>query len=143
MGKNHSEKMEEKRTVIRDQGIKNTKFLEIMDKQQIEAQNATSAALFAKTESVRKFQETIASVVVWLSQSQPPAVPLQEKDPKFTDWDGGLTHLFFWLHRTILHFSWYGTYPRNAVALGPQRGLHRCYWRAAVPFSRWACTNGV
>ena len=45
------------------------------------------------------FQETIASVVVPLSQRPPTAVHLPEKDPKFPDWDGDRTHLLLWLHQ--------------------------------------------
>ena len=79
--------MEEIRTVIRDQGLKNTQLLEVMAKQQSEAQVAAAAAMIAQNEARKSFQETIASVVVPLSQRPPTAVHLPEKDPKFQDWD--------------------------------------------------------
>ena len=60
--------MEEIRTVIRDQGIKSTQSLEVMAKQQSEAQAAAAAAMIAQNEALKSFQETIASVVVPLSQ---------------------------------------------------------------------------
>ena len=60
-----------------------------MAKQQSEAQN----------EALRSFQETIASVVVPLSQRHPTAVHLLEKYPTFLDWDGDRTHLLLWLHQ--------------------------------------------
>ena len=60
--------MEEIRTVIRDQGNKNTQLLEIMAKQQNEAQTAAAAAMIAKNEALKSFQDTIASIVVPLSQ---------------------------------------------------------------------------
>ena len=56
--------MEEIRTVIRYQGIKNTQLLEVMAKQQSEAQVAAAAAMTAQNEALRSFQDTIASVVV-------------------------------------------------------------------------------
>ena len=77
--------MEEIRTVIRDQGLKNTQLLDVMPKQQSEA------AMTAQNEALRSFQDTIASVVVPLSQRPPTAVPLPEKDPIFPDWDGDRT----------------------------------------------------
>ena len=70
-------------TVIRDQELKNTQLLEVIAKQQSEAQN----------EALKSFQETIASVVVPLSQRPSTAVHLPEKDPKFPDCDGYRTHL--------------------------------------------------
>ena len=85
--------MEEIRTVIRDQGIKNTQLLEIMAKHQSEAQAAAAAAMTAQTEALKSFQDTIAGVVAPLSQRPPTAVQLPEKDPKFPDWDGDRTHL--------------------------------------------------
>ena len=87
--------MEEIRTVIRDQGLKNTQLLEVMAKQQSEAQAAAAAAMTAQNEALRSFQDTIASVVVPLSSRPPTAVVhMPEKDPKFPDWDGDRTHLF-------------------------------------------------
>ena len=77
--------MDEIRTVIRDQGLKNTQLLEVMAKHQNEA--------------LKSFQETIASVVVPLSQRHPTAVHIPEKDPKFPDWDGDRAHLLLWLHQ--------------------------------------------
>ena len=56
--------MEEIRTVIRDQGVKNTQLLEVMAKQQNEAQTAAAAAMIAQKEALKNFQETIASIVV-------------------------------------------------------------------------------
>ena len=53
----------------------------------------------AQKEALRSFQETIASVVVPLSQRPPTAVNLPEKDPNFPDWDGDRTHLLLWLHQ--------------------------------------------
>ena len=91
--------MEEIRTVIRDQGLKNTQLLEVMAKQQSEAQAAAAAAMIAHNEALKNFQDTIASVVVPLSQRPPTAVHLPEKDPKFPDWDGDRTHLLLWLHQ--------------------------------------------
>ena len=91
--------MKEIRTVIRDQGLKNTQLLEVMAKQQSEAQAAAAAAMIAQNEALKSFQETIASVVVPLSQRPPTAVHLPEKDPKFPDWDGDRTHLLHWLHQ--------------------------------------------
>ena len=91
--------MVEIRTVIRDQGLKNTQLLEVMAKQQSEAQAAAAAAMIAQNEALKSFQETIASVVVPLSQRPPTAVHLPEKDPKFQDWDGDRTHLLLWLHQ--------------------------------------------
>ena len=91
--------MEEIRTVIRDQGVSNTKLLEMIAKQQNEAQTAASAALLAQNESLQNFQEIIASILVPLSQRPPTAVHLPEKDPKFTEWDGDRTHLLLWLHQ--------------------------------------------
>ena len=86
-------KMEEIRTVIIDQGVINTELLEVMAKQQNEAQTAATAAMAAQNEALRNFQDTISSIVVPLSQRPPTAVHLPEKDPKFPDWDGDLTHL--------------------------------------------------
>ena len=91
--------MEEIRTVIRDQGLKNTQLLEVMDKQQSEAQAAAAAAMIAQNEALKSFQDTIASVVVPLSQRPHTAVHIPEKDPKFPDWDGDRTHLLLWLHQ--------------------------------------------
>ena len=71
--------MEEIRTVIRDQGLKNTQLLEVMAKQQSEAQAAAAAAMIAQNEALKSFQETIASVVVPLSQRPPTAVHLPER----------------------------------------------------------------
>ena len=48
--------MEEIRTVIRDQGLKNTQLLEVMAKQQSEAQAAAAAAMTAQNEALRSFQ---------------------------------------------------------------------------------------
>ena len=80
--------MEEIRTVIRDQGLKNTQLLEVMAKQQSEAQAASAATMTAQNEALKSFQETIASVVVPLPQRPPPtAVHLPEIDPKFPDCD--------------------------------------------------------
>ena len=94
-----AKKMEEIRTVIRDQGLKNTQLLEVMAKQQSEAQAAAAAAMTAQNEALRNFQDTIASVVVPLSSRPPTAVHMPEKDPKFPDWDGDRTHLLLWLHQ--------------------------------------------
>ena len=91
--------MEEIRTVIRDQGRKNTQLLKAMAQQQSEAQAAAAAAMIAQNEALNSFQETMASVVVPLSQRPPTAVHLPEKDPKFPDWDGDRTHLLLWLHQ--------------------------------------------
>ena len=91
--------MEEIRTVIRDQGVRNTQLLEVMAKQQNEAQTAATAAMAAQNEALRNFQDTIASIVVPLSQRPPTAVHLPEKDPKRPDWDGDRTHLLLWLHQ--------------------------------------------
>ena len=66
--------MEEIRTVIRDQGLKNTQLLEVMAKQQSEAQAAAAAAMIAQNEALKSFQETIASVIVPLSQRPTTAV---------------------------------------------------------------------
>ena len=85
--------MEEIRTVIRDQGNKNTQLLEIMAKQQNEAQAAAAAAMIAQNDALKNFQDTIVSIVVPLSQKALTAVHLPEKDPKFPDWDGNRTHL--------------------------------------------------
>ena len=79
--------MEEIRTVIRDQGIRNTQLLEVMAKQQNEAQTAATAAMTAQNEALENFQDTIASIVVPLSQMAPTAVHLPEKDPKLQDCD--------------------------------------------------------
>ena len=57
-------------------------LLEVMAKQQSDAQAAAAAATIAQNEALKNFQETIASVVVPLSQRLPTAVPLPEKDPK-------------------------------------------------------------
>ena len=56
--------MEEIRTVIRDQGLKNTQLLEVMAKQHSEAQAAAAAATTAQNEALRNFQDTIASAIV-------------------------------------------------------------------------------
>ena len=84
--------MEEIRTIIRDQWLKNTQLLEVMAQQQIEAQATAAAAMTAQNEALKSFQETIASVVVPLYQRPPTAVHLPEKDPKFSDCDGDRTH---------------------------------------------------
>ena len=54
-------------TVIRDQGVRNTQLLEVMAKQQNEAQIATTTAMTAQNESLQNLQDTIASIVVQLS----------------------------------------------------------------------------
>ena len=71
--------MEEIRTVIRDQGLKNTQLLEVMAKQQSEAQAAAAAAMTAQNEALRSFQDTIASVVVPLSSRPPTAVHMPDE----------------------------------------------------------------
>ena len=73
-------------------------MLEVIAKQQNEAQTATTAAMAAQNEALRNFQHIIASIVVPLSQRPPTAVHLPEKDPKAPDWDGDRTHLLLWLH---------------------------------------------
>ena len=70
-----------------------------MAKQQSDAQEAAAAAMIAQNEALKSFQETIASVVVPLSQRPPTAVHLPEKDPKFPDWNGDRTHILLWLHQ--------------------------------------------
>ena len=45
--------MEEIRTVIRDQGLKNTQLLEVMAKQQSEAQAAAAAAMISAKKADR------------------------------------------------------------------------------------------
>ena len=85
------------RTVIRDQRNKNTQLLEVIAKQQNEAQTAAAAAMVAHNEALKSFQDTIASIVVPLSQRAPTAVHQLEKDPKFPDWDRDRTHLLLWL----------------------------------------------
>ena len=60
--------MEEIRTVIRDQGVRNTQLLEVMAKQQNEAQTAATAAMTAQNKALKTCQDTIASIVVTLSQ---------------------------------------------------------------------------
>ena len=92
-------KIEEIRTVIRNQGVMNTQLLEVMAKQQNEAQTAATAAMAAQNEALKNFQDTIASIVVPLSQRPPIAVHLPEKDPKFQDLDGERTHLLLCLHQ--------------------------------------------
>ena len=77
--------MEEIRTVIRDQGVRNTQLLEVMAKQQNEAQTAATAAMAAQNEALRNFQDTIASIVVPLYQRPPTALHLPKKDPRFPD----------------------------------------------------------
>ena len=91
--------MEDIMTVIRDKELKNTQLLEVNAKQQKEAQAAAAAAITAQNEALKSFQETIASVVVPLSQKPPTAVHLPDKDPKVPDWDGDRTHLLLWLHQ--------------------------------------------
>ena len=91
--------MEEIRTVIRDQGLKNTQLLEVMAKQQSEAQAAAAAAMTAQNEALKSFQDTIASIVIPLSQRATTAVHLPEKDPKFPDWDGDRIHLLLWQYQ--------------------------------------------
>ena len=66
--------MEEIRTVIRNIGIKNTHLLEVMFKQQNEAHTASAAALLGQNESLRNFQETIASVGVHTSGLGTPLI---------------------------------------------------------------------
>ena len=63
--------MEEIRTVLRNRGLKNTQWLEVMAKQKSEAQAAAAAAMIAQNEALKSFQETIASVLVPLSQRPP------------------------------------------------------------------------
>ena len=58
------EKMKEIRTVIRDQGVRNTQLLEVMAKQQNEAQTAATAAMAAQNEALKNFHDTIASIMV-------------------------------------------------------------------------------
>ena len=70
----------------------------MMAKQQNEAQLAATAAMTPKNEALKNVQDTIASIVVPLSQRPPTAVHLHEKDPKFPDWDVDRTHLLLWLH---------------------------------------------
>ena len=60
--------MEEIITVIRDQGVRNTQLLDVMAREQNDAQTAAAAALAATNETLRNFQETTASLVVPLSQ---------------------------------------------------------------------------
>ena len=91
--------MDEIKGVIQEQGLKNTQLVEVMARQQNDAQTAAAAALADQNESLRNFQETIASVVVPLSQRPPTAVHLPEKDPKFQDCDGDRAHLLLWLHQ--------------------------------------------
>ena len=57
-------------------------MLEVMAKQQNEAQTAATAAMAAQNEALRNFQDIIASIVVPLSQRPPTAVHLPEKDEK-------------------------------------------------------------
>ena len=90
--------MDEIKTVIREHGLKNTQLFEVLARQQNEAQTAAVAALVAQNESLKTFQETIARVVVPLSQRTPTTVHLHEKDPTFKYWDGNWTHLLLWLH---------------------------------------------
>ena len=97
--KEQSKKMDEIKGVIREQGLKNTQLLEVMARQQNDAQTAAAAARAAQNESLRSFQDTIASVVVTLSQRPPTAMHLPEKDPKFPDLDGYRKHLLLWLHQ--------------------------------------------
>ena len=47
--------MEEIRTVIRDQGLKNTQLLDVMAKQQSEAQAAAAAAMIVQNEAIKSF----------------------------------------------------------------------------------------
>ena len=68
--------MDEIKGVIQEQGLKNTQLVEVMARQQNDAQTAAAAALADQNESLRNFQETIASVVVPLSQRPPTAVHL-------------------------------------------------------------------
>ena len=91
--------MEEIRTVFTDQGNKNTQLLEVMAKQQNEAQTDAATAMIAQNEALKSFRDIIASIVVPLSQMATTAVHLPEKDPKFPDWDGDRTHLLLWLHQ--------------------------------------------
>ena len=83
--------MEEIRTVIRDQGVRNTQLLDVMGKQQNRAQTAATAAMTAQNDALNHFKDPIASIVVPLSQRPPTAVHLPEKDRKFPDWDGDRT----------------------------------------------------
>ena len=91
--------MAEIRTVILDQWVMNTQLLEVMTKQQNKAQTAATAAMTAQNEALKNFQDTIASIVVPLSQRAPTAVHLPENDPKFPDWDGDRAHLLLWLNQ--------------------------------------------
>ena len=88
--------MEEIRTVIRDQGVRNTQLLEVMAKQQNEAQTATTDAIVAQNEALKNFQDTIAGIVGPQSQRAPTAVHLLKKDTTFPDWDVDRTHLLLW-----------------------------------------------
>ena len=47
------EKMEEIRTVIRDQGVRITQLLEVVAKQQNEAQTAATEAMAAQNEALK------------------------------------------------------------------------------------------
>ena len=75
--------MDEIRTVIRDQGLKNTQLLGVMAKQQSEAHTAAAAAMIAQNEALKIFQKTIASVVVPLSQRHPRQCTYPRKTPSF------------------------------------------------------------
>ena len=98
-GTKQLKKTEEIMTVIRDQGVSNTQLLGVMAKQQNEAQRTATAAMTAQNEAHKNFQDTIASIVVPLSQRPPTAVHLPKKDPKRPDWDGDRTHLLLCLHQ--------------------------------------------
>ena len=74
--------MEGIRTVIRDQGFRNTQLLEVMAKQQNEAQTAATAAMAAQNEGLNTFQDTIASIVIPLSQRAPTARASTRKGPE-------------------------------------------------------------
>ena len=51
-------------------------MLELMAKQQNEAQTAATASMAAQNEALKNFQDTIASIVVPLAQRAPAAVHL-------------------------------------------------------------------
>ena len=91
--------MEEIRSVFRDQGVRNTQLLEVMVKQKNEAHIAETAAMTAQNYAIKNFQDTIASIVVPLSQRPPTTVHLPEKDPKFPALDGDRTPLLLWFHQ--------------------------------------------
>ena len=53
--------------LFRDKGVKNTQFLEVIVKQQNEAQAAAAAAMIAQNDALKNFQHIIVSIVVTLS----------------------------------------------------------------------------